>query len=54
MNKKMRRIVIQLPHDLKRRLDALRSKGYSASGFIRHLLERSLSSDGSSDGERRT
>lgn len=36
------RIVIQLPADMKRQLDVLRSEGYSASGFIRALLEREL------------
>ena len=37
--KKMRRLNIQLPHELKGKLDALRHQGYTASGFIRHLLE---------------
>ena len=32
--------MIQLPHALKTKLDALRSRGYTASGFVRHLLER--------------
>ena len=36
----MERLVIQLPQPLKRKLDALRAKGYSASGYIRALLER--------------
>lgn len=34
------RIVIQLPAEVKHQLDALRNEGYSASGFIRALLER--------------
>ena len=37
------RIVIQLPEELKQQLDALRQQGYTASGFIRAMLERELS-----------
>lgn len=37
---KMERVFIQLPKPLKAKLDALRVKGYTASGFIRALLER--------------
>ncbi|MEC4889967.1 MAG: ribbon-helix-helix domain-containing protein [Nitrospira sp.] len=36
------RIVIQLPEELKQQLDALRQQGYTASGFIRAMLEREL------------
>lgn len=36
------RIVIQLPAEVKHELDALRNEGYTASGFIRALLEREL------------
>jgi len=39
---KMERVLIQLPTDLKARLDSLRTQGYTASGFIRALLEREL------------
>ena len=39
---KMERVLIQLPKPLKAKLDALRTKGYTASGFIRSLLEREL------------
>lgn len=39
---KMARIVIQLPVPLKAKVDALRAKGYTASGYIRSLLEREL------------
>jgi predicted DNA-binding protein len=39
---KMERLVIQLPPPLKARLDALRRKGYTASGYIRTLLEGEL------------
>ena len=34
------RIVIQLPRDLKTQLDNLKQQGYTASGFIRAMLER--------------
>lgn len=36
------RIVIQLPLELKEQLDALKSQGYTTSGFIRAMLEREL------------
>jgi hypothetical protein len=36
----MERLVIQLPKKLKQHLDALRIQGYTASGYIRSLLER--------------
>ncbi len=39
---KMERIVIQLPMPLKQQLDALKSEGYTASGYVRALLEREL------------
>ena len=39
---KMERVIIQVPSAIKRRLDALRTKGYTASGFVRALLEREL------------
>ncbi len=38
----MERLMIQLPTPLKAQLDALRSQGYTASGYIRALLERDL------------
>jgi mannitol/fructose-specific phosphotransferase system IIA component len=38
----MERLLIQLPAPLKAKLDALRTQGYTASGFIRSLLEREL------------
>jgi hypothetical protein len=37
---KMRRLNIQLPADLKTKLDAERKRGTSAAGLIRHLLEQ--------------
>ena len=39
---KMERMMIQLPKTLKQQLDGLRSQGYTASGYIRALLEREL------------
>jgi len=39
---KMVRLLIQVPRPLKAKLDALRKEGTTASGFIRHLLEREL------------
>jgi hypothetical protein len=35
---KMQRLNIQLPADLKTKLDAERKRGTSAAGLIRHLL----------------
>lgn len=40
---KMVRLNIQLPHAVKAKLDRLRIEGTSASGFIRHLIEREFS-----------
>ena len=37
---KMQRLNIQLPANLKTKLDAERQRGTSAAGLIRHLLER--------------
>ncbi|BCA56681.1 hypothetical protein W02_38210 [Nitrospira sp. KM1] len=37
---RMQRLNIQLPPKLKTQLDAMKTKGYTASGFIRHLLEQ--------------
>lgn len=37
---KMERLNVQLPAKLKAKLDAMRSQGTSASGFVRHLIER--------------
>lgn len=39
---KMVRMLIQLPASLKAKLDALKAQGYTASGYIRSLLEREL------------
>ncbi len=40
MEMKMVRLLIQVPESIKARLDALRQEGTTASGLIRHLLER--------------
>lgn len=37
---KRQRLNIQLPADLKRKLDAERKRGTSVAGLIRHLLEQ--------------
>ena len=37
---KMTRMIIQLPRPLKAKLDALRAEGYTATGYIRHVLEQ--------------
>ena len=37
---KLVRILVSVPESMKKRLDALRSEGYTASGYIRHVLER--------------
>ncbi len=38
----MVKLLVHLPKPLKAKLDALRSQGYTASGYIRALLEREL------------
>jgi len=39
---KMERLKIQIPSATKAKLDALRGQGYTASGYIRQVLERAL------------
>ena len=39
---KMVRVLIQLPKELKTKLDALRRQGTSISGFIRSIVEHEL------------
>ncbi len=46
----MERLMIQLPTPLKAKLDALRSQGYTASGFIRALLEQELNQPNTKKG----
>ncbi len=38
----MTTLLIHLPVTMKRQLDALKAQGYTASGYIRALLEREL------------
>ncbi len=38
----MERLMIQIPKPLKAKLDALRSQGYTAAGYIRAVLEKEL------------
>ena len=38
----MVKLLIHVPAPLKAKLDALREQGYTASGYIRALLEREL------------
>jgi len=40
----MTTLLIHLPVTMKRKLDALKSQGYTASGYIRALLEKDLNS----------
>lgn len=42
MAAKMTKVLIHLPQELKKRLDAKRTEGYSLSGFVRGILEREL------------
>ena len=46
----MTKVLIQLPTELKTKLDSLRSQGYTASGYIRALLERELNQPHSKKG----
>ena len=50
----MERLMIQLPAPLKAKLDALRNQGYTASGFIRALLERELNKKEGTNHGRQT
>jgi hypothetical protein len=34
------KVLIQMPLTIKKQLDALRSQGYTVSGYIRGLIER--------------
>jgi hypothetical protein len=55
----MVKLLVHLPKPLKAKLDALRTQGYTASGYIRALLERELShttntKGGVDDGTKRS
>ena len=47
----MVKLLVHLPKPLKAKLDALRTQGYTASGYIRALLERELSHTTNTKGE---
>lgn len=36
------RVIVSLPRALKSKLDAKRREGYTASGYVRRLLEQDL------------
>ena len=42
MRMAMVKLLVHLPAPLKAKLDGLRTQGYTASGYIRSLLEREL------------
>lgn len=51
----MVKVMINIPAPLKAKLDALRCQGYTASGFIRALLERELDQkEGANHGRETT
>jgi len=39
---KMHRVMIQLPADLKAKLQVMRGQGTTISGYVRSLIERAL------------
>jgi hypothetical protein len=43
---KMVKLLIQVPQSIKDKLDGLRGQGYTASGYIRALLQRELNVPG--------
>ncbi|MDA0740159.1 MAG: hypothetical protein O2999_15005 [Nitrospirae bacterium] len=49
----MTKLLVHLPVPLKAKLDALKSQGYTASGYIRALLEKELASTTNTKGESR-
>ena len=48
------RVVIQLPVELKEQLDRLKQQGYTASGFIRAMLEREFAKEGKTSTSERS
>ena len=48
----MKQLLIQLPEELKAKLDAKRTEGYTASGFIRALLEREFKQPAAKSGQK--
>ena len=47
----MAKLLVHLPKPLKAKLDALRTQGYTASGYIRALLEREFAHMTNTKGE---
>jgi hypothetical protein len=48
----MAKLLVHLPEDLKAKLDAKRTEGYTASGFIRALLEREFNQPAARSGQK--
>lgn len=48
----MTKMIVHLPEGLKAKLDAKRNEGYTASGFIRSLLERELNQPAAKSGQK--
>lgn len=46
----MKSILVRVPDELKRRLDAVRAEGYTLNGYIVCMLERELKSRGQAQG----
>lgn len=46
----MHKLLIHLPASLKLKLDDLRAQGYTASGYIRALLEKELNQPSTKKG----
>ncbi len=49
----MAKLLIDVPKPLKAKLDDLRQQGYTASGYIRALLEREFSNEQNTKGGHR-
>jgi hypothetical protein len=48
----VKQVLIHLPEDLKAKLDQKRTEGYTASGFIRALLEREFKGSAVKPGQK--
>jgi predicted DNA-binding protein len=42
---KMTRLLIQIPTEMKTKLDALWHRGFTVSGYVRAVLEKELNQD---------
>lgn len=47
----MKKVLIHLPVSMKAKLDGLKAQGYTASGFIRALLEKEFAQPKPKKGE---